>query len=647
MKRMRQLWSPRNVLFGDHHGEDNDHLQSSLNMQSSAARQRYVQQRRDYADCNDVDDEDLISFSDAGARRRIKIDETNNDDDDDAAPHKGSLSHFFFGFLYDSDDDNQADIDGDDEDVLDEILIDSYLLSSTSTGSITWTKHLNALNLSLFGALFLSSLASVVPVALVPVLSQFSTESTSFAPQAASAAVLGTAFGKILNGPVGDLVGARKTTLIYNALLAVSLLGLACAQNPSQALAACFLVEFTSSVQWPCCIIILATHYMRKTGKRNNQNRRNQSFRNDVHGMSTSSNSNYEGAIYVTSLASRLGSLVGIPVSSMLLRSYNLHWRVMALIGAWMAAVGTSVVYLYIQDSPIAQDEPQNPVDPELLAKWFPEYYHGRQRQREQALGDAYAKQQQQMPHQPTMNLSLAIGLLWFIVRSNVVPSVKHLLRSGTFWSVALAHTGSSVVRSSERILGTYLADTSTATLSESRASGLAVCLSVGTLVGLVVAGSMFARRTERQRKWLVSKLYLVTIVACYVLALLAIPAVRRVLNEPGMVTVFQTLAVVAAGFGIAVQFYHIPSLVGATFGRDKGLFSAYTDGFAYGVASILWHIVGHVVSHGNPEGGGWAYGWAAVALLMIPSSLLMVEFMEHFFCRPRHKGSYETIIFA
>jgi hypothetical protein len=51
----------------------------------------------------------------------------------------------------------------------------------------------------------------------------------------------------------------------------------------------------------------------------------------------------------------------------------------------------------------------------------------------------------------------------------------------------------------------------------------------------------------------------------------------------------------------------------------------------------------------GNQDGGGWAYGWATVALLIIMCSILMVEFMEHYFVRPsgKHHGTYETIIFA
>jgi len=173
------------------------------------------------------------------------------------------------------------------------------------------------------------------------------------------------------------------------------------------------------------------------------------------------------------------------------------------------------------------------------------------------------------------------------------------------------------------------------------------VFLSVGTVAGLMIAGNMFASRQERQRKWLISRLYIFTIASCYVLALFAIPSLRRALNSPELVTAFQVMAITAAGFGIAVQFYHIPSLVGAAFGCDKGLFSSYSDGVAYGVASVVWRVVGDVVENGNADGGGWAYGWAAVALLLILAGVLMVEFFEHYFCRHRCGGPYETIIFA
>jgi len=143
------------------------------------------------------------------------------------------------------------------------------------------------------------------------------------------------------------------------------------------------------------------------------------------------------------------------------------------------------------------------------------------------------------------------------------------------------------MVRTSERVLGTYLYETSNNSLSENRAAGLSVFLSVGTVAGLVVAGSIFASRQDRERKWMISRLYILTIVSCYVLAFLAIPSVRNFVKAPELVSTFQVIAIAFSGFGIAVQFYHIPSLVGATFGCDKGLFSSYTDGVAYGLSLI------------------------------------------------------------
>lgn len=185
--------------------------------------------------------------------------------------------------------------------------------------------------------------------------------------------------------------------------------------------------------------------------------------------------------------------------------------------------------------------------------------------------------------------------------------------------------------------------------ISENRAGELVVYSILGTVLGLIIAGNLFAHRKERQRKWLVSRLYMITIGSCYFLAILAIPWLRRAIDAPDLVLFFQVAASFTMGFGISVMYYHIPGLVGSAFGNSKGLFSAYTDGVAYLIASLVWQFVGNAVGNGNQDGGGWAYGWAAVALLIVMCSILMVEFMEHYFVRAsgRHHGTYETILFA
>ena len=492
--------------------------------------------------------------------------------------------------MYEEPFNDSFDYDDDDQDVEQETI-----------GPSLW----NPLNIALFASYTLTSAATAVPILLVPTIGkeflQDDNDVGTFASRATASAVLGTACGKFLNGPVGDVLGARRTSVIYSVLLSLSLLGLAFCNGTHSATWACFYVEFFQSVQWPCIIVMLATHY------------------HHSHTM-------YEGGIYVTSIASRFGSLLGIPIFSILLR--RSHWRIVCLVGAWIAMIGCSVAYLFLADSPTRIHEPQNPVllHPMMTASGAKGHHHS--------------------PPPPRLKvITEVIRSVWL---HNVLPSLKHVLKSGTFWIVALAHTGSSMVRTSERVLGTYFQDTSMGYLSESRAGGLSVSLSFGTILGLAIAGNMFAHRKERQRKWLVSRLYMITIGACYSLAILAIPWLRYVVDTPGLILFFQVAAAFVMGFGIAVMFSLIPGLVGSAFGNHKGLFAAYTDGVAYGIASFVWKIVANAIE-GNSNGGGWAYGWAAVALLIVLCSILMVEFMEHYFVRAsgRHHGTYETILFA
>ena len=506
-------------------------------------------------------------------------------------PAPGSLADFFFGFMY------EEDLGTEDDEL--------YTRSTIDASTPLWR---NSLHMALSMNLTLLAASTATAVTLVAAIGNDgsmaiklqndvedptnSNDANAFAARATSAAVLGTALGKLTMGPVPDVLGARRTSLGYSLALSIALILLALAPSQSVAIYCQFGVEFLYAIQWPCTIVVLATHY------RGNQT------------------GGYEGGIFVTSLASRLGSLMGIPVSSWLLRR-GVHWRILACSAAWLAAVASSVTFFFVTDSIEAQDDPQNPVDPNILSTWFPDQYRRRKR----------------------WTISKALRLALFIFSTNVLPSVQHILGSGTFWIVAMAHTGSSMVRTSERVLGTYFSVTSDGALTSDRAASLAVWHSVGTVAGLLIAGQAFAGKQERTRKWMVSRLYLLAIAACYVLALTAIPAIHH--EAPEFFTLIQVMAVAACGFGIAVQFYHIPSLVGATFGCDKGLFSAYTDGVAYGLASFVWKFVGNAVGS-----SGWAYGWAAVALLLILSAILMVEFMEHYF-RARHGGTYETIILA
>ncbi len=507
------------------------------------------------------------------------------------------LSGFFFGFMYEEPFNESFDYDSSD--VMDE----------PSTGSI-W----NPINVALFCAYSLTTAATTVPVLLIPTIGKAllndedSHDASAFTSRAAASAVLGTACGKFLNGPVGDVLGARRTSVLYAMLLSCALLAIGFCRDVSSVTWACFFVEFFQSVQWPCILIVLATHY----GP--------QQQHSSTHTM-------YEGGIYITSIASRFGSLLGIPFFSTFI-TQDSQWQWVCFMGAWVAMIGASVAHLFLADSPHAINDPQNPLDPTLLY------------------------QLSGFPNKPRRLLHLIDHFLHSILIENLLPSLQHVLKSGTFWIVALAHTGSSIIRTSDRILTTYYHDTSMGYLSQEKASGLNIFASLGTIVGLAVCGTLFTSLSqERQRKWFVSRLYILTIASCYALAIFGIPTLNQAMDAPGLVLFFQIFASFCMSVGISVMFYQIPGLVASTFGNHKGLFTAYVDGVGYGMASIVWKIVASTVS-ADATGAGWAYGWAAVALLLILCAILMVEFMEHYFVRPSRRqqegfGAYETIILA
>ena len=498
------------------------------------------------------------------------------------------LAGWFFGFMYEDSYEESFDYGDGDED------------------SNIATKSHNALNIAIFASYALTTAATALPILLIPTIGQDllaeENEKSAFSSRAASSAVLGIACGKFLNAQVGDFLGARRTAFFYSILLAFALISLALAESATSATRACFYVEFFQSVQWPCVIVILGTHYSPPNHA-----------------------TQYENGIFLASIAARFGALAGIPFFSMVLE--RLNWRLTCLFGAWAAIVGSSIMYLYVMDSPTRINEPQNPLHPNLVqqvAILNPIKY-------------------------PKRCLVVAMKVLYSVIANNILPSLRHILKSGTFWVVALAHTGSTMARTAERILGTYYYDTSFGYLDESSASGLAIYLSLGTILGLVIAGNLFTRKKEPQRKVLVTRLYMITIVACYSLAILAIPRLRRSVDSPDLILFFQVVCSLCMGFGISIMYSLIPGLVGSAYGPHKGSYIAYTDGVAFGVSSIVWNIVAGAVANGNPDGGGWAYGWAAVALMIVLCAILMVEFMEHYFVRPsgRRNGTYETILLA
>ncbi|KAL7467862.1 hypothetical protein ACHAXS_008099 [Conticribra weissflogii] len=462
---------------------------------------------------------------------------------------------------------------------------------------------------------------------------------SSFASHLAAIVTLATAFGKFINGPLVDLAGARRLLVAYGVLTCLSLLGLRYSHTPSWAIGCCAGVEFFSSILWPCVTVILGAHYGTIHGQEGT----------DSLNATNHSDGRFERGIYVTSLASRCGSLLAMPLSSLLIKWTDLTWRDIAGLAALAAFSGVIVFYFFLTDSPRKVHDPQNPIRTISHHNYNGAAFHA--------------------PYQPwkprstsTTRRILSFGSAAF---STILPSLRLVLVSRVFWLVAAAHGGATMVKSSERILGTYYRDTSNGAVTEGKAGAMTVFLSMGMLIGLLFGGRAFALAADGERgrengitsaanvnsipvkshgqmlmieasrlrpRNMIAFFYCLSICMCYMLSFFAIPWVHRAFRLPMLVLVLQVLTTIGLGAGIAVQYYHIPAIVGATYGKNRGLYTAYTDGVAALVSSMVWRIVGGAVEEGNPQGGGWAYGWAAVALLLVFCGTLMVGIMEVYF---------------
>jgi MFS family permease len=463
----------------------------------------------------------------------------------------------------------------------------------------TISESTRKIKIALCLGLLLTSLASSIPATLVPRIAKDMQNgslnlisATSHASKAATFSVIGMALGKFVNGPLPDILGARRVSMTWAVLLSLSLLFLSLCWDETSTLWACFLVDFSQSGQWPVVIIILASHCQ---------------------------GSDFESGIYFASLAARLGSLLSIPLSVSLMNHCN--WRWVSFLASMCAILSLFISYFFIKDTPSEWHRPQNPIV--------------KIRER----GESRNSQYSDLDYEKKVCLCIKTHA----INMKISHSLQHVLGSSLFWITAVAHAGDAMIGSSQRILGVYYFESSRGSLDEGFTSGLPVVLSTGTILGLAIAGNIFKSLPTRERKVMIGRLYLLCICSCYSLSILSLSVIHRLIDEPELILVFQLISTFFMGFGIAVQSM-IPGIIGGRFGRYKGLFSAYTDGVAFGLSSLVWRVVCNSVR--GTESDGWPYCWATIALLVIICAAVMLEFFDKFFNNgDNRKRDHETTI--
>jgi hypothetical protein len=477
----------------------------------------------------------------------------------------------------------------------------------------------NQLNIAIFVAYSLSVASVAVPITLASVIATDVTASqhnadeseASFASKMTSSAVLGTSLGKFINGGLGDVFGARRTLVVYSILGGLSLLLLSISYRPENILFAGALIEFFQSVQWPCLTIMLTSHY----GTHLNANTRKGGREEPVALQNCNSTTKYETAINIVALSSRFGAIISIPFCSMLLRKTNLSWRKLCRGGSFVSLASTLIYWIYTRDSPSKLHDPINP----------PPSLSGGISQRRKSIH--------------SVGFFLLSSL--HVVNSTILPSLRTILSSGTFWTVSLAHTGGSIVRSSERLLGTFFENTSDGTVSKLESGEYPVVMAFGLITGLMIWGTQFshlvvadAPQQSYARVYMIQWLYALAVGMCLVISLLAMPIIRDVLN-PTFAWGLKVLSCFILAASLAVQYYHIPPMVASSFYTNEnhrgpvGLYVSYTDGVACAISSFLIRTLGRIVQNGNPKGYGWAFCWGDIAIVIAATGGMMVHYLR------------------
>ena len=272
-----------------------------------------------------------------------------------------------------------------------------------------------------------------------------------------------------------------------------------------------------------------------------------------------------EAGIFLLSLSSRFGAVTSMPLIALV--NTWLGWRKTALWSAGFSAIGLLSATIMVTDAPGVTNAPQG------------------------------------------SRLSL----------TSVIKSLKAVLGNKVWWLVAGAQVGNGMIRTSERVVGSFYSEIGG--VSEDTAGSLTVVVSIGFLFSVLVFGSLFTKMGNKSKVRFVSAMYLGCILCVMGLGFLSLPFVPS--------SIFLEVALT---FGMTslmgVQYYQVPTMLASTFGENKGLCSSYIDGVAYGSTSVVWSGLSWVVKQGD---FGWLYGWSIVAFTVVCAMILCNKFVKQF----------------
>ncbi len=230
--------------------------------------------------------------------------------------------------------------------------------------------------------------------------------SAVFVGQIVSISSLGAGIGKVINGFVCKAIGGRVAGSVY--MLGLAFFSLLLSTTSSIHGYAIAGMEFCASVMWTASSVLMANKYEHDPPR-------------------------FTAAITALSLASTSGTLIAKTFGGVLLTMF--HWRQVCLFATFAALVGSAILFLAVRDGPMESTIIKNEEPRRMQFKLGPDSKTG--------TGTL-------VPSKDTQSEGFIEGM---------TSSIRAVLANPMYWLLGFAHFCLFIVRSSDKVLGTFIFD--------------------------------------------------------------------------------------------------------------------------------------------------------------------------------------------
>eukprot|EP00979_Chaetoceros_neogracilis_P010994 scaffold2640_cov256-Chaetoceros_neogracile.AAC.8 len=207
---------------------------------------------------------------------------------------------------------------------------------------------------------------------------------------------------------------------------------------------------------------------------------------------------------------------------------------------------------------------------------------------------------------------------------ASLKKSIINVVGSRMFFPIAFAKFTHFIVRSSDKVLGTFIIDATN--LPKYLAGSLTSSVTLGFVIGLVSGVSVLKLESVQEKKNFMGKRYAGAVASSLALALCANKAFGTMLGQIGLASAI-TIASGALAASVGFQFYQLIPMFAPTFGEDKAIFISFCDAFGFFMLSPFWSSVSKIVGQYGQH--GWTISWVVVAAFLAAGGLIMTHNLE------------------